>query len=626
MFSDRFGIPQLADILVPREDYRPFPIADSRPEWQALSADLRQARIAAGEKYSGWQWPALPATRYMDYSRDGDRSRFEGVYFARRSALAELVIAECVEGAGRFIDDIINGIWHICEETSWVVPAHNQWDGARDPLPDAGKPTIDLFAGETAGLLAWTHYLLRNQLDAVSAHVSARIRYEVARRVLDPFLDRDDFPWMGLAYRGRLNNWNPWCSSNCLIALLLLEAARDRRAVGIAKVLRILDRFLDAYLPDGGCDEGPGYWTRAGASLFDCLELLHGASRGRIAFYDQPLIQEIGRYIMRAHISGDYFVNFADCAPQVRIPAHLVYSYGLRIGDPRLSALGSFAYHRLPRAQAQAAGGSLTRVLPALLGDEQIAATPADAPLLRDVWLDGIQVMAAREREGSDRGFYLAAKGGHNAENHNHNDVGQFIVYCDAQPVLIDAGVGTYTAKTFSPQRYEIWTMQSAYHNLPTVNGVQQQAGEGFCAGDIRYLVDDATAQLTLDIARAYPEAAGIISWRRTLRLRRHAGPCVEVSDDFVLRAASRSIVLSLMTPCEPRLEMPGTIILPLDGAADVAVTFDPGVLESSVECIELADKRLAGIWGNRLFRVLARARTPMLRGGWTLRAAKATD
>jgi hypothetical protein len=161
MFSDRFGIPQLADILVPREDYRPFPIADSRPEWQALSADLRQARIAAGEKYSGWQWPALPATRYMDYSRDGDRSRYETPYHARRNALADLVVAECVEGAGRFIDDIINGIWHICEETSWVVPAHNQWDGARDPLPDAAKPAIDLFAGGTAGLLAWTHHLLR---------------------------------------------------------------------------------------------------------------------------------------------------------------------------------------------------------------------------------------------------------------------------------------------------------------------------------------------------------------------------------------------------------------------------------------------------------------------------------
>ena len=77
--------------------------------------------------------------------------------------------------------------------------------------------------------------------------------------------------------------------------------------------------------------------------------------------------------------------------------------------------------------------------------------------------------MAARSKDGSAEGLYLAAQGGHNAESHNHNDVGNFIVYADGQPAIIDVGVETYTAKTFSSQRYEIWTMQSAYHNLPSI-------------------------------------------------------------------------------------------------------------------------------------------------------------
>ena len=38
-------------------------------------------------------------------------------------------------------------------------------------------------------------------------------------------------------------------------------------------------------------------------------------------------------------------------------------------------------------------------------------------------------------------------------------------------PVIIDAGVGTYTRQTFSSERYTIWTMQSNYHNLPMING-----------------------------------------------------------------------------------------------------------------------------------------------------------
>ncbi len=90
-------------------------------------------------------------------------------------------------------------------------------------------------------------------------------------------------------------------------------------------------------------------------------------------------------------------------------------------------------------------------------------------------------------KRGSARGLTVAAKGGHNDESHNHNDVGEFVVYCDGKPLLIDAGVETYSRKTFSPQRYEIWTMQSAYHNLPTIDGVQQAPGAAFAARDVTY-------------------------------------------------------------------------------------------------------------------------------------------
>ena len=75
-------------------------------------------------------------------------------------------------------------------------------------------------------------------------------------------------------------------------------------------------------------------------------------------------------------------------------------------------------------------------------------------------------------REGSAEGLCLAAQGGTNGQSHNHNDVGNFVVYADGLPAIIDVGVETYTAKTFSSPRYGIWTMQSAYHNCPTIDGV----------------------------------------------------------------------------------------------------------------------------------------------------------
>lgn len=71
----------------------------------------------------------------------------------------------------------------------------------------------------------------------------------------------------------------------------------------------------------------------------------------------------------------------------------------------------------------------------------------------------------------------LAVKAGDNADSHNHNDTGSITLYKKGLPILADIGVETYTRKTFSPRRYEIWTMQSGYHNLPTICGTDQKDG-----------------------------------------------------------------------------------------------------------------------------------------------------
>jgi hypothetical protein len=354
----------------------------------------------------------------------------------------------------------------------------------------------------------------------------------------------------------------------------------------------------------------------AGGALLDCLELLHSASGGAVDAYSEPLIGEMGRYIHRMHISEDWFANFADCNAKVQIPAGLVHRYGSRIADPQLSALGSWVYSR--RGVEALLGGKLLRVLQDLF---HAGAIDGDArpPLVRDVWLDGIQVMAARECDGSDRGLYLAAKGGFNNESHNHNDVGHFIVYHDGEPALVDPGVGTYTAKTFGEHRYELWTMQSAYHNLPTVNGVQQRDGDEFSARDVQYCVEEAAAEMQLDIAGAYPGEAGIESWRRTCRLVRGENACVEITDEFALKAPTRDIMLSFMTPCEPDVSSPGVIALPVSGGS-VRLTYDAGTLAASVERIDFDDERLGLSWGDHLFRILLRAREEMDLGAFVTR------
>jgi hypothetical protein len=237
-----------------------------------------------------------------------------------------------------------------------------------------------------------------------------------------------------------------------------------------------------------------------------------------------------------------------------------------------------------------------------------------------------MQLMAARDREGSTEGYYVAAWGSHNAQSHNHNDVGNAVVFVDGAPVLVDAGRPTYTSQTFSARRYEIWAMQSAYHNLPTVNGQMQRDGSAFRAKQVAYQVREGSAALMMNIAPAYPAAAGIAEWTRTVTLER--GRQVVLSDAFFLKAPTRDLSMHLMTPCEVSEREPGTLRLDcgrVGGKPDLVVfaRFNAKVQQARAERIDLDDRALASSWGDHLNRIILTPRESVRQGTWTVAISK---
>lgn len=622
MLSQRWSQAEIGKLIVPRDEWRPFATASEREAWDGLPQPLREAQVARGRELLGFDWPFLPAARYLDFARDGNRSRYETLCHRRRTALCDLVMAECTEGQGAFLDEITNGVWGICEESSWCIPAHIGVQRAGRGLPDVTEPIVDLFAAETGALLAWALYLLAPRLDTVSPLIVPRIRREIENRILVPVMERDDFGWMGL-HGQHVNNWTPWICSNWLTCALLLEEDETRRAAHVAKAMQVMDKFIDPYPADGGCDEGPGYWGRAGASLYDCLDLLRSATKGAVDVFDEPLIQEIGRFIYRVQIAGRYFVNFADAAAMQQVDPGVTYGYGKAIADPEMTQMGAW----LAKDQGTLEKGptsSLGRRLRTVFYLAEMQDCPAVQPLPRDSWLPVIEVMTTRDRTGKAEGLFVAAKGGHNAESHNHNDVGSFIIFQGGKPVLVDAGVEAYTAKTFSGQRYEIWTMQSAYHNLPTINGVQQAPGKQFAARDARCYEDDLAATLCMDIAGAYPAEAKVKQWVRAVRLVRQMEVAIE--DRYELEEVVAETVLHLMTPCEVERAGSGRLVLnraQLPGGRETGVGFleyDPDLLRMELDVVPLTEGRLQGIWGERLIRINLRVVSSEPHGEITLR------
>lgn len=623
LLSGTYTPERLKEIIILTEDWHPFPKASEHNEWQKLPEKARSAHILQAEKYLNCDWETPKASVFLEYVRNGNRSNYQRISYARRTKLAELVIGECIEGNGRFMDDILNGVWAICEETYWGVPAHVGLQKKGSGLPDTTEPTVNLFAAETGMLLAWTYYLLGEQLDHISPLIRERIHHEVHRRIISVNLKRDDFWWMGFNDR-IVNNWNPWICSNWLTAVLILENDPERRVQSIYKILRCLDNFLNPYPKDGGCDEGPGYWNRAGGSLFDCLELLFHASKGKIDIFHKPLVQEIGRYIYRTYINDRYFINFADAAAKTSPDPSLIFRYGKSIQDENMMGFGTFLAKRQNIGKDYIKGhfGCLGRVLSTLFHlDELLNAEPKE-PLARDFWFPELQVMGARSSKGLKHGLYVAAKGGHNAESHNHNDVGNFIVYADGYPVLIDIGVETYTAKTFSDRRYEIWTMQSAYHNLPTINGTMQKNGRKYRAYDVGYKSGKKRASFSLDISKAYPDEAKVKSWKRTITLNR--GKNIIIRDKYTLKEVTQNLQISLMSWRKPALEADGIIRLEnpeeIKDSKAIYIRYDKKRFRLDIETIPLEDGRLQSSWGNQLFRIMLTAKQRPLQDEFSIR------
>ncbi|AZN38808.1 heparinase II/III domain-containing protein [Paenibacillus albus] len=623
MLAEKYANETLGDLLQSRANYKPFPTSEDRTKWDELPQRLREFWIDKGTQELNHSWGALTATAYMEYSRTGNRNKYDDASWARRRALASLVIAECIENRGRFMDDIVNGVWCICEETFWGIPGHGYMMKRQDPLPDVNDQVIELFSAETASLLAWTHYLLQTKLNEISVMVCERIELEVKNRILDPYLSRNDLWWLGFNQERMLNNWTPWCNSNCLTAFLLLEDDADRREAAVSKAMRSLDHYIDRLHSDGGCEEGPKYWMYGGCTLFDCLELLYGASDGRINVFHEPKIGQIGRYIYKAYINESFYVNYADSAPKVQIPAELAYRYGRRIGDDRLSALGALELRKRHEETTQFEFPALFRVLPALFHYAEIEQYTGESPYIRDAWLDGIQMMVAREQQDSSAGLYLAAKGGHNDESHNHNDIGQFIVYCNGSPMIIDPGVLTYTSKSFFSERYTIWAMQSAYHNVPAIDGIGQMNGRDYRATDVHYRIDDGASSLSLNLAAAYPESAKISSWIRTIQLIRSSSSYIEIKDEYQLEQVMNEIALNFMTPHAPRIAGSGNIILQDEHGNKVSIQYNGERYAVSSEEIRLEDEIMRNAWGDRLYRIHLKSIAPTDHGECSIRISQ---
>lgn len=606
LLTSNYSMEFLKQVLQDNDSWVKYPSYEDRAAWEKFPEDLREKYIKNGERYLNFTWPVVRATEYLEFGRTGERMVMEDPQEARMRALQGLVMAELMEGKGRFMDDIVNGVFLFCEQTYWGLSACfymykpvTTADGKRikPNLPNIEDPIIDLWVGEVGNDLAWVYYFFKDKFNEISPIIAKRLKYELTNRVLEPYYTRNDFWWIRGGDRGNVNNWTPWCNFNVLTCILLVENDFDKKVKGVYKTMESVDLFFNSYPDDGGCDEGPTYWGLAGGKAFEYLNLLKQATENKISLFSEPLIKEIGCYVYRAYIgNGEYFINFSDSSPKGHTRAGVVFQYGEAIEDKTLMEFGAFQLKQIEYG-VEIEVATLGTLLPNLFNMDNWQQY-AKEPLIQEYYFPNLQVAVARDKQGSTQGFFMAAKGGHNDESHNHNDIGSCIIYYNGQPVLVDVGVETYTKQTFSNERYKIWTMQSNYHNLPLINGTAQNPGRNFAAKDSKFTTTKSKVLFTTDIAGAYPKEAKVDKWIRSYTLNR--GKNIIISDNFKLKEMSGESELHFMTPLNYDISTPG--VIELYGQDFVLqMKYDSQVFSPSVEHKEITDKKLNKVWGDNM-------------------------
>jgi hypothetical protein len=617
----------------------PAPDVTDRSFWAAgRVADALAPTLAAADAERSAPWPQTLASQYARFFRDGDRTVYEGHVAARHARLTRATLAALLEPRADRIDDVVDGVLLLCEQSTWCWAAHDDtFDRLGRVTPTVTEPYLDLGAGEVAAQLAWIDHLLGPALDERAPGVRWRIRLETQARVLRPFTERRDWWWLGVGQQ--LMNWSPWIQGNVLAANLALEDDPDRRRDVTALVAEGIAAYWASLPADGGVDEGYHYWWQGAGRALEAQDLLGFAGT-------EPAPEALDRiratlaFPHSMHFGGDWYVNVAAGAarPPANWPWNVVHSWALRMGDDD-TARHAASHRGLP-------GGLFDERSSLPRAARMLAATWADAPavtppLVGRAHFPATGLAVARSTPGSARGLAVSVKGGHNGENHNHVDVGSVIVALDGVPVVVDAGKPTYRAGTFGPDRYELWVLRGGWHNVPRIRGVEQPPGRQFAAGSVE--VSEQVAErragsapspegateptfgdqgreqwrARVDLAGAYP-VAGLEHWWREIVLD-PADEAVTVADTWAFAPAADGdgdgpTVWHWMLAGAVDLA-PGRAVARFapDGEPDraLALTWDPGAVDAALDVRELEDPELSAVWGEHLTRLRLTLRTP---------------
>ena len=629
LFQNAFeAIDHKETIFQPGGNWFPYPTYTDRKGWDQIMGKHKDEVIRYAESFLDYTWQVVPASIYLSYEKKADRTLYRPLN-ENTEALLGSILGELAEGKGRFLLQIINGMYYFANMPSWNGSGSEVRDNLRKRmLPDPDYCLIALTSASRAALIATGLFFFQEEFDKIDPLISKVVYKALESHTFEPYLDEfhenHGHEWMGFN-RPRANNWNTYCNTFVLQAFLLADRDPERLLRALARCARSIDRYLDTNKMDGACDEGPSYWSMAGGKLFEYTAIMKACSRGLIDLFPDPQIRRMMEWRSKCYITDGWVVPFGDGSARNSGDGPLLFRIGTTIESPELTDLAIYLaadpkqnvfdntpslshdifriletlryaplFEEAQEAALTAAGGNWDRMMMDLRSS------------VGSYWYEQTEHAFLR----SDKAWFVAAKGGNNGESHNHNDVGSGLLFIEDIPVIIDPGVATYLHSPLVKVDY--WNLKSDWHNLPTINGVQQGTGARYKASGTS--CDVKRNLFTTDLSLAYPDSAHIRHWKRSWSLKDDK---LVITDQYTLSARTQPTFENFVTQGPIYLEgenvdgytvKKGEAIIATHNHSNskrvlIKMVF-PKELIPHKDKRELDDPRFIKNWGSHLYRL----------------------
>ncbi len=540
--------------------------------------DILNEILESGEKFLKSPVRALPFSLYKIFEQSGSRKEYEKEYFERRGRLNTFAILSLVYNREEHIHALEDILWAICDEYTWSLPAHlgghslaivenvnakAETDGKVKPSLWEHSRTVDLFAAETGFALAEILSLLEGKLSPLVVY---RARNEIRKRILEPYCEMNTPFW----WESYTNNWAAVCAGSIGAAAMYLIEDDAMLAPIIAKLMDTMECFLSGYEADGACTEGLGYWSYGFGFFTAFASLLRQRTGGKMDLFNSEKVWQIALFQQKCFLSENKIISFSDGSVETTYRKGLTHYLKslyeeVEIPDEKYAA-GFHADHCYRWSHS----------IRDLVWSN--SSYPSGRFGEATYYLEDSQWFIARKVLG-DHTVCFVAKGGHNNEPHNHNDVGNFLLHADGETLLADTGAGEYTKQYFGPERYTFFCNSSEGHSVPVIEGRYQSVGAEYRAKILEVKTSKECDRLSMDIAKAY-DSKNLKSLVRSFTFDKTGDTLLRITDSFNFESAPSSVMERFISFHKPEVREKGKVRLS-GKKAGVDILFD----EEQLEC-----------------------------------------